>query len=299
MNRMALAWFTPALVFALALGCGGDSDDASTAADATASAGDGDSGGDGDGGDGDGDVPVLANIDGVVTDSAGAPLGMAGIQFCGPVSEEGAVEACKPVPVDADTGTFSIEVTKLGFWNLKAVHAPEEGRYFTGQAIPLTVAMDDMISYPAPGIVVPEVNEVIDLSAATGEATFEVGAGIWLTFDPAMTQTPSFTPAAEMGAIEVPEAEWQITEVPDAGPVIAAWTFHPFGTKLPDASFGLAVESGLGLAAGEAVQIFEVEKDNAFIHKVADAVVSSDGTHLEITPTAEGLHELTWLLFTQ
>ena len=94
-------------------------------------------------------------------------------------------------------------------------------------------------------------------------------------------------------------SEWQITEVPDAGPVIAAWTFHPFGTKLPDASFGLAVESGLGLAAGEAVQIFEVEKDNAFIHKVADAVVNADGTSLEITPTAEGLHELTWLLFTQ
>ena len=100
---------------------------------------------------------MLANIDGLITDQNGDPLAAPGVQFCGPISESGFVEACLPVPVDAD-GSFAIEVKKLGEWNLKAVHGPEEGRYFTGQAISLTVAENDALSFAAPPIAVPEVN---------------------------------------------------------------------------------------------------------------------------------------------
>ena len=63
--------------------------------------------------------------------------------------------------------------------------------------------------------------------------------------------------------------------------------------------FGLAINDGVGLAAGEAVEVYEIEKDTARAHLVATGVVAADAASLELTEAGEGLHEISWLYVVQ
>ena len=249
-------------------------------------------------GDGDGDpvVEVLATIDGVIADMALAPLPTPGLQFCGPVDGEGNVELCIPVMVD-DTGTFLIEATKVGVWSLKVVHGPVDGRYFSGQAFQITVNEGDTFDFTSPPIVVPEVSEVVDLSAAVGATPVVIDDVLTLTLDPALAQSPDFTAPSELGGLEVGSEFWRVTEV-GGSPVIAAWAFTPFGVHSVEGDFGFEINSALGLGAGEAVTIHYIEKVNGVIHEAGTGVVNGDASGIDVTVT-DGLHELSWLLVTQ
>lgn len=291
------------LTFALACtpaepGTGEDSDTSTSSSDATSGTDTTDTNdtfpttGDGDGDTG---AEVLATVDGVIADMNLAPLPSPGLQFCGPVDGEGNVELCIPVAVD-DAGAFSIEATKLGVWSLKVVHGPVEGRYFSGQAFQITVEQDDAFDFSSPPIVVPEVAEVTDLSGAVGETVVAIDDVLTVMLDPALAQSPDFTAPSELGGLEVGSEFWRVTEV-EGSPVIAAWAFSPFGIHTVEGEFGFTIDSGLGLAAGDPVGIYYIEKVNGVIHEAGTGVVNAEATGIDVTVT-DGLHELAWLLVT-
>jgi hypothetical protein len=267
--------------------------------------GDGDPGdGDGDGdqttgdGDGDGDTGTpdpVGTITGVLLDMQGAPLPSPLLQFCGPIDPEGVVELCIPVPVDGSNGEFTINVLFPGLWSLKIVQGPVDDRYFTGQAFQLTFNEGDTLDYSMPPIVLPETDTVTDLM---GETTVSIDDVLSVTIDPAMAMSPDFVAPVVLGGLAVPEEFWRVPEI-NGNPVIAGWSFSPFGIKSTMGGFDFTVNSSLGLAAGEAVVFYEIEKDNGSLHEIATGTVNPGATAIDVVATGEGLHELTWLLVTQ
>jgi hypothetical protein len=239
-------------------------------------------------------VEPIATLVGTLLDAQGAPLPSPLLQFCGPIDDMGVVELCIPVPVDGSDGSFEIGAMFPGLWSLKIVQAPGEGRYFTGQAFQLTVNEGDMIDL-SPPIVVPEIASLTPIDGATPVAIDDV---LTVTVDPAMAMSPDFVPPTELGGLMVPQEHWRVTEV-EGSPVLAGWSFSPFGIKSTMGSFGFTVDGNLGLAAGEAVTFYEIEKDNGAIHEIATGTVNAEATAIDVVPTGEGLHELTWLLVTQ
>jgi hypothetical protein len=302
MNRAVVA----PLGLAFALACGtpspgdeevgddttGDSEESGT--DAT----DGTEDATGDGTTTDTGVEPLATVSGVVTDMQGAALGMAGIQLCGPIDDMGTVESCIPVQVDDASGEFTVGATKLGLYALKCVHAPQDARYFTGQSFQLTLAEGDELDYSQPPIVIPETDTVTDLTGMSGTIDVEIDDVLTISIDPALAQTPDFIAPTSIGGLQVDAEFWRVTEV-EGAPVIAAWSFAPFGTHATEGSFGFSIASNLGLGTGEAVNFYGVQKDNGVIHHVGTGTVNGDATAIDIVPTVEGLHELAWLLVTQ
>jgi hypothetical protein len=260
--------------------------------------GDGDPG-DGDPGDGDGDGdpgPVtVAEISGVLLDMQGAPLPSPLLQFCGPINPEGVVELCFGVDVDPATGNFTNGVPEAGLWSLKIVQGPVDNRYFAGQAFQLTINEGDALDYSVPPLVLPETDTVTDL---VGETTVDIDDVLSITIDPAMAMSPDFLAPTVLGGLAVPAEYWRVTEV-EGSPVIAGWSFSPFGIKSTMGGFAFTINGNLGLAAGEAVVFHEIEKDNGRIHEIATGTVNAGATAIDVVPTGEGLHELTWLLVTQ
>lgn len=242
-------------------------------------------------------VEPLATIVGTVADMQGALLPSPGVQFCGPIDAEGNVEACIPVPIDAGTGAFEIGALKTGLWALKCVHGPVDGRYFTGQSFQLTVAEGDMIDLGDP-IVIPETATVTDVAGMMGPTAIVIDDVLTLTLDPSLAQTPDFVTPTVLGGLEVGAEFWRVSEV-EGSPVIAAWSFTPFGTHATEGSFGFTLDGALGLAAGEAVNVYGIQKDNGSIHLAATGTVNMDASAIDLVPTVEGLHELAWLLVTQ
>jgi hypothetical protein len=276
----------------------------------TSATGDGDGDGDGDPGDGDGDgdpttgdgdgddtgAPVpIGTITGVLLDMQSAPLPSPLLQFCGPIDPEGVVELCVPVPVDGSNGNFTINVLYAGLWSLKIVQGPVDNRYFTGQAFQLTVNDGDALDYSMPPIVLPEVGSLTPLM---GETTVAIDDVLSITIDPVMAMSPDFVAPTEFGGLLVPSEYWRVTEVAGS-PVLAGWSFSPFGIKSTGAGFEFTVNGNLGLAAGDAVVFHSIVKDNGSIHEIATGTVNPGGTAIDVVPTGEGLHELTWLLVTQ
>jgi hypothetical protein len=275
----------------------GDGDDTETSATGDGD-GDGDPGdGDGDPGDGDGDTGTepIGTITGVLLDMQGAPLPSPLLQFCGPINPEGVVELCIPVPVDGSNGDFTINVLYPGLWSLKIVQAPLDDRNFTGQAFQLTFNEGDALDYSVPPIVLPETNVVTDLM---GPTTVDIDDVLSVTVDPAAAISPDFLAPSVLGGLAVPTEYWRVPDV-EGSPVLAAWSFSPFGIKSTMGGFAFAIDGNLGLAAGEAVVFHEIEKDNGAIHEIATGTVNAEATAIDVVPTGDGLHELTWLLVTQ
>jgi hypothetical protein len=243
-------------------------------------------------------VEPFATVGGVIVDMQGAPLANAGIQLCGPIDAEGVVESCLPAQVDDASGEFTVGANKPGLYALKCVHAPEEGRYFTGQSFQLTLAEDDALDYSTPPIAIPEVADVTDVAGMSGTMDIVIDDILTLSLDPSLAQSPDFVPPSEIGGLQVAEEFWRVSEV-EGTPVIAAWAFTPFGTHATEGTFGFSLNGALGLAADTAVDVYGIQKDNGVIHHVATGTVNGDATAIDVTPTAEGLHELAWLLVTQ
>lgn len=305
MQRRLLASSCLVLGLAFVLACNptdlpGDGGDTETSATGDGD-GDGDPTGDGDGdpgtGDGDGDTgPVsVGTISGVLNDMQGAPLPSPLLQFCGPINPEGVVELCFGVDVDPATGDFTNDVPEAGLWSLKIVQGPVDNRYFAGQAFQLTFNEGDALDYSVPPIVLPETDTVTDLM---GETTVDIDGVLSVTVDPAMAISPDFLAPTVLGGLAVPSEYWRVTEV-EGSPVIAGWSFSPFGIKSTEGGFAFTVNGNLGLAAGEAVVFHEIEKDNGAIHEIATGTVNVGATAIDVVPTGDGLHELTWLLVTQ
>ena len=143
----------------------------------------------------------------------------------------------------------------------------------------------------------PEVSAVTDLTGAMGETMVAIDGILTLTLDPALAQTPDFTPPTEVGGLQVDPQFWRVTEV-EGSPVIAAWAFNPFGVHALEGEFGFTINGNLGLAAGDPVTIHYIEKVNGVIHEAGTGVVNAGATAIDITVTG-GLHELSWLLVTQ
>lgn len=243
-------------------------------------------------------VEPLATITGVVTDMQGAVLPSPGIQLCGPIDAEGNVESCIPVQVDDTTGEFDIGAMKTGLWALKCVHGPVDGRYFTGQSFQLEVAEGDALDFSNPPIVIPETATVTDVSGAMGVVDVVIDDVLTLAVDPSLAQSPDFTAPTELGGLAVDPEFWRVSEV-EGKPVIAAWSFTPFGTHATEGNtFGFTLDGGLGLASGNTVTVYAIQKDNGTIHKAATGTVVVDATAIDLVPSAEGLHELAWLLVT-
>lgn len=236
----------------------------------------------------------IATLTGTLVDAEGAPLPSPLLQLCGPIDENGVVELCIPVTVDAGDGSFEINAMFAGLWSLKIVQAPGDGRFFTGQAFQLTVNEGDNIDL-SPPIVLPEVASLTALGGVTPVMIDEV---LTVTIDPAKAMSPDFVPPTEFGGLMVPEQHWRVTEV-EGNPVLAGWSFSPFGIKSTMGGFTFAIESSFGLAAGETVKFFEIEKDNGAIHQIATGTVNEDASAVDVVPMGDGLHELTWLLVTQ
>ncbi len=243
-------------------------------------------------------VEPLATITGVLLDMQGAPLPGPGVQFCGPIDAEGNVESCIPTQVDPTTGEFTIGAMKTGLWALKCVQGPVEGRYFTGQSFQLTVAEGDELDFSNPPIVIPEIATVTDLTGAMGPTDVVIDDVLTLSVDPALAQTPDFAVPTELGGLEVAAEFWRVSEV-EGTPVLAAWAFTPFGTHATEGNtFGFTLNGALGLATGDGVTVYAIQKDNGSIHEAATGTVNADATGIDLVPTVEGLHELAWLLVT-
>lgn len=242
-------------------------------------------------------VEPLATVSGVVLDMEGATLPTPGIQLCGPIDGEGVVESCIPVQVDAGTGEFTIGAAKLGLFALKCVHGPVDGRYFTGQSFQITIAMDDALDFSVPAIVIPEVADVTDVTGMSGLMDFQIDDVLTISLDPSLAQSPDFVPPTEIGGLAVPEEFWRVTDV-EGAPVIAAWSFTPFGTHATEGTFGFTLNGSLGLAAGEPVIVYAIQKDNGVIHEAATGTVNVDATAIDLVPSVDGFHELSWLLVT-
>ena len=259
-------------------------------------------GGDGDGdasttlpGDGDGDTEpvVIGTIDGVIQDINGQPLPSPGLQFCGIIEDDGIPKLCIPIMV-AEDGTFHIDAMTAGLWSLKLVHADADGRVFSGQAFQLTMNDGDALEYSDPPIVLPEVTAMTDLA---GETTVEIEGGLSITIDPANAQKADFQEPTSLGGVIVDPAHWPWSEV-NGETVVQAWGLASFGIKAKEGSFGLAINDALGLEAGAAVNVYEIEKDNGQLHLIATGAVNGDASGLDLTAEGEGLHELSWVVVT-
>ena len=263
--------------------------------------GDGDTGdgdGDGDPGDGDGDTGTpepIGTVTGVLLDAQGAPLPSPLLQWCGTIDDMGAVGACYPINVEGTDGTFNIPVPAAGLWSFKIVQGPVDGRNFTGQAFQLTMNDGDALDFSMPPVVLPEVDAVTDLM---GETNVDIDGVLSIMIDPAMAMSPDFLEPTQLGGLAVPMEYWRVPDV-DGAPVIAAWSFSPFGIKSTEGGFAFTVAGSLGLAAGETVVFHEIEKDNGAIHEIATGTVNDAADAIDVVPTGNGLHELTWLLVTQ
>ncbi|MFV8750971.1 hypothetical protein ACNOYE_10540 [Nannocystaceae bacterium ST9] len=242
-------------------------------------------------------VEPLATVTGTVLDMQGAVLPSPGIQLCGPIDAEGVVESCIPVQVDDAAGTFEVGAMKTGLWALKCVHGPVDGRNFTGQSFQITIAEGDELDFSAPPIVIPEVADVTDVAGVSGMTDIPIDDVLTLHLDPSLAQTPDFTAPSVLGGLAVDAEFWRVSEV-EGAPVIAAWSFTPFGTHATEGSFGFSLDGALGLATGDAVIVYGIQKDNGMIHEVATGTVNADATAIDLAPTADPLHELAWLLVT-
>ncbi|NVB40208.1 hypothetical protein G6O69_20365 [Pseudenhygromyxa sp. WMMC2535] len=238
----------------------------------------------------------LATITGVILDMQGAALPTPGVQLCGPIDDEGNVEACIPVSVDDSSGAFSIGAKKTGLWSLKVVHGSVDDRNFAGQAFQVTLSEGDALDFSDPAIVIPEVSATTVLDGLT---QVNLDGGLSLSIDPEQAQTPDFLAPTALGGLVVDPQFWRVDEVEGAA-VIQAWAFSPFGTKAKDeGSFDFSVDDSLGLDAGTALNFYEIEKDNGSLHLVATGVVNADASAVDLSAAGEGLHELTWLLVTE
>ncbi|GEM_PF-5322675 len=240
-------------------------------------------------------VEAIGSLVGVVLDPQGAPLPTPGIQFCGPIDDMGSVESCIPVTVDGQ-GNFALDVLKVGLWNFKAVHGPVDGRYFGGQAFQLEFSEGTELDLGT--VIVPEVATITDLSQAVGPVEVQIDSVLSIIIDPALAQDPGFVAPTELGGIEVASEYWQISDV-EGSPILAAWSFSPFGVKATEGSFDLELATAFDLAAGETIKLWEVVKDNGEIHQVGEGTVNGDASAIELTEVGEGLHQLSWLLVTQ
>lgn len=237
----------------------------------------------------------LATVMGLTADMNGTILTGPGIQLCGPIDVDGNVESCLPAKLsDGGDGSFTVGAPKLGLFALKVVHAPLDGRYFTGQSFQIELAMGDALDFSMPPITIPEAT-VTDVSGASGPTEIVVEGGLTLTVDPTTSTSPDFSNPTAIGGVDVPAEHWRVSEV-EGAPVIKAWSLYPFGTHADEGTeFGIAINDALGLAAGETVTVWGIQKDNGVLHHVADATVNGDATALDLTPV-EGLHELAWVL---
>ena len=296
---------------------GGDTDGETSDSDSDSDSDTDDTNGDGDGDDSDtdatdtlpttdtddtGPLEPVASVVGVIHDESGAPLPSPGLQFCGPVPDEGfgIAELCISFDVDPDDGSFVIDAPKVGIWSLKVVHGDTEGgRKFGGQAFQLTIEDGDAIDLSDNPIVVPEVSAVTALDEAGGEQAVSIEGGLTVMIDPAEAKTTSFAPPTELGGRMVDPAHWRYSDI--AGEtMVAAWSFAPFGTKSNDGvTFGMAIEDGLGLEAGSSVKVYELEKDNGALHHIGDGTVNGDASGIDVTSAGDGFHELSWVIVTQ
>lgn len=237
----------------------------------------------------------LATVTGLTVDMDGTVLTGPGIQLCGPIDENGTVESCLPAKLsDQGDGSFTVGAPKLGLYALKVVHAPLDGRNFTGQSFRLELAMGDALDYSMPPITIPEAT-VTDVSGASGPTEIVVEGGLTLTVDPTTSTSPDFSNPTAIGGVDVPSEHWRVSEV-EGAPVIKAWSLYPFGTHADEGTeFGIAFDDALGLAAGETVSVWGIQKDNGALHHVADGTVNGDATGIDLT-IVEGLHELAWVL---
>lgn len=239
-------------------------------------------------------VEPVASIEGVVLDTNGGTLPSPSLQFCGPVNEDGSVDACIPIML-GDDGSFMHGVSTVGIWNVKAVQGSVDGNHFGGQAFQIDIvegAEDDLGT-----ISVPVVEDVTDLSGASGVTDVAIDASLTISLDPALAQTVSFTPPTELGGVLVDPSFWQIDTI-EGNNVLFGWTFAPFGTKATEGSFGIAINDALGLDPDTTIKLWEIEKDNARLHQVGEGTVNADATGIDVTEVGEGLHELTWLIVT-
>lgn len=287
---------------ALTFACSDDSGSDDSGNDGTETTASGD--GDGDAGDGDGDSAdttdadtgnePVATVSGTIVDMMGAPLPSPLLQMCGPIDEMGNVELCIPEDVDPATGAFEAPVNFVGLWSIKVVQGPVDDRNFTGQAFQVTLNEGDDIDLGEP-VIVPEADAVTMLE---GETTVDIDGVLAVTIDPTKAQSPDFLAPTMLGGLAAPQDSWRVTEV-EGSPVIAAWSFSPFGIKSTEGGFGFTIADGLGLDPDTAVVFWEIEKDNGALHEIATGTVNPDASAIDVVPTGEGLHELTWLLVTE
>ena len=145
-----------------------------------------------------------------------------------------------------------------------------------------------------PPITIPEAS-VTDVSGASGPTEIVVEGGLTLTVDPTTSTSPDFSNPTAIGGVDVAAEHWRVSEV-EGAPVIKAWSLYPFGTHADEGTeFGIAIDDALGLAAGETVTIWGIQKDNGVLHHVADGTVNGDATAIDLS-LVEGLHELAWVL---
>jgi len=250
-------------------------------------------------GDGDGDgepAEPIGTIDGIILDTMGNPLPSPGLQFCGTIEEDGIPKLCIPVGVD-DDGGFHIDAMTAGLWSLKLVHADVDGRMFSGQAFQLTLNEGDALDYSDPPIVLPEVTSVSALEES-GETAVSIEGGLTVMLDASTAQMPDFSNPTELGGVVVEPAYWPWMDV-DGEAIVQVWGMSPFGIKAKEGAFDLVIEDGLGLDAGAAVNVYEIEKDNGALHLIATGAVNEDASGLELTAEDEGLHELSWIIVTE
>ena len=130
----------------------------------------------------------------------------------------------------------------------------------------------------------------------TGILQHTDGNVLTVTIDPANAIAPDFQPPSELGGVMIPMDQWRHPDV-DGSPVIAAWTFAPFGTKSNmGTNFTFTINDALGLAASDTVTFYEIEKDNGATHMIGTGVVNGDASGIDVTPAGNGFHELSGLL---
>lgn len=261
----------------------GSEDDATSDADATDGADPTDTTGE-----------PAARLRGTIIDDHDVPLPSPALFFCGPILDSGLPQSCQKIAV-ADDGGFDQGFNEAGTYIVKITQVQADGQAFGSQVFfhESVDGGDNDLGI----IVVPRVDNPTDLTGLVGPSEIVIDEALTLTVDPSALVDANSVWPDHLGGVEIDEAIRIMTDI-DGDPVLHVWALTPFGSKVTRGSIEASV-GNVGLAAGQSVKIYEIEKFNGTPIQVGEGTVNDEATAIEVTPVGDGLHELTWLVLTE
>ena len=214
-------------------------------------------------------VPVNPSVNGVVTDTDGAPWANAKVQVC-------SASLCTLGNADG-AGAFSVQVPAGKTYHVMAhppAGDPREGS--AGIAVLQDVLTTDVTLASPVAIPVTGAHTSLPSAAVTQDLTLTANAS-----------DVSFASDAYFSAVSVTTSPF---------PSIATWALNPWGTRtVVGKPIGVTLANTFGLAPGDTVSVYAVNESTAELVGPTTGTVSTDGK----TITGATIDRVTWIVVTK